>query len=241
MRFQEINLLESIKFSLFEYKDAKEAANALYSVLAHYYRSQISAASGDPSANNFMISKIKNKVASEFGDYLVKQVEARFPFASWDAAKAAFTTAWNDTSKTEADISTLKSKILDQFGAEGPKSFFALLPLRNAKPTTAKNTEKEKTSNAGSFEHNYMGWTFRIYRFVDPKAGKLGSNKVWGFATKDGRAMIFWGKYRGATQFKPVDLAWAHHVAQTKVAKGYKQEKIDPTIYSYIFSQARNF
>jgi hypothetical protein len=244
MRFQEVNLLEAAKLSLLEYKDSKDAANALYSVLAHFYRSQLSASSGDPSANANMIEKIRSKVVSEFGEQVARQVEARFPFKSWDAAKSTFENVWNDPSKTEQDISSLKSKILDQFGAEGPKPFFSSLPPRpsaQAKTQSSAHTSTDKSSSFRDFEYMKHGWLFRVYRFVDPTAGKAGSNKVWGFAMKDNRAVIFWGKFRGAMQFKPTPLDKAYEVSKLKVAKGYKRVKADPLAFGYIYDKARDF
>lgn len=96
--------------------------------------------------------------------------------------------------------------------------------------------QKRRQSTGTTYTHN--GWTFSILRFTDPSAGKRGSDKVWGFATKGGRYMTFWGAFGKAVRVKEVNHLEAIKKYQQKNAKGYRPVNADPVDYGYIFSQS---
>ena len=102
-------------------------------------------------------------------------------------------------------------------------------------PKRERPKQKQKTSGA-SYTHN--GWSFMILRFTDPSAGKRGSDKVWGFAVKDGRHMTFWGRFGKTVSTKEVNGVEAAKKYSQKQSKGYRPVNADPIDYGYIFAQS---
>lgn len=98
---------------------------------------------------------------------------------------------------------------------------------------------QEQPQQPGLYTHN--GWTFTILRFIDPSAGKRGSDKVWGYAMNDGRFVTFWGRFGKTLQTKKVDRHEANKKFQQKLAKGYKSVDADPIDYGYIFTQSESW
>ena len=111
---------------------------------------------------------------------------------------------------------------------------------------------RQKTNPYGSSDRGYSGaqshvytdprtdWTFYVLRFTDPYAGKRGSDKVWGYATKDGKFMSFWGAYGKKVQTKMLRSDQeALKLFDQKLNKGYKRTDAgnNPVDYSYIFNQ----
>lgn len=109
-------------------------------------------------------------------------------------------------------------------------------PPKREPPRQERSRQKSKYATGTTYTHN--GWTFSILRFTDPSAGKRGSDKVWGFATKGGRYMTFWGAFGKAVRVKEVNHLEAIKKYQQKNAKGYRPVNADPVDYGYIFSQS---
>lgn len=109
-------------------------------------------------------------------------------------------------------------------------------PPKREPPRQEPPRQKRRQSTGATYTHN--GWTFSILRFTDPSAGKRGSDKVWGFATKGGRYMTFWGAFGKAVRVKEVNHLEAIKKYQQKNAKGYRPVNADPVDYGYIFSQS---
>jgi len=111
-------------------------------------------------------------------------------------------------------------------------------PPKREKPQQERPRQKQK-SNGSTYTHNR--WTFTILRFIDPSAGKRGSDKIWGFAVKGDRYMTFWGAFGKAVRVKEVNHLEAIKKYQQKSARGYKRVNAEPIEYGYIFSQSNTW
>jgi len=110
-----------------------------------------------------------------------------------------------------------------------------------SEPPKKEPPKKEPPSGSApgtSYTHT-NGWTFTILRFTDPSAGKRGSDKVWGYASENGRRyMSFWGGYGAAIRVKELTNIETVKKYQQKVAKGYQRVDANPIDYGYIFTQS---
>ncbi len=113
--------------------------------------------------------------------------------------------------------------------------------------------QRQQSSNAGT-THNFIytdpdtNWTFHILRYIDPNAGKRGSDKVWGYASWDGQGnslsgynvFSFWGAYGKSLRTKPLPSEYeAHSLFRKKEADGYRRVDLNRNLsdYSFIFNQ----
>lgn len=110
---------------------------------------------------------------------------------------------------------------------------------RYQSPPEQERPRQKQPPQSGLYTHN--GWIFTILRFIDPSAGKRGSDKVWGYAMNDGRFVTFWGRFGKTLQTKEVDRHEANKKFQQKRAKGYKSVDADPIDYGYIFTQSETW
>ena len=164
-----------------------------------------------------------------------------------DAAKSAYdrllTTIEREYGKGQADAAEAKVKGKGQSGSTSGSSRYKKKP--EEKP-------KQKRRPSGSSDRGYGGeqshvytdprtdWTFYVLRFTDPEAGKRGSDKVWGYATRDGEFMSFWGAYGKSVQTKMLKSdSEALKLFGAKINKGYSRTNVaaNPADYSFIFSQ----
>ena len=90
------------------------------------------------------------------------------------------------------------------------------------------------------YTNNYSQWEFKeILRFTDPNAGKRGSDKVWGYAVKDGKYMIFWGAYGNTVSMVYKPVSECVKVFRTKINKGYRAMHPRNTMdYDYLMKQS---
>ena len=117
-----------------------------------------------------------------------------------------------------------------------PRQAYREPPKRE--PPKQERPRRQKTDGA-SYTHN--GWSFMILRFTDSSAGKRGSDKVWGFAVKDGRYITFWGRFGKTVSTKEVNGPEAAKKYSQKHFKGYRPVDADPIDYGYIFTQSETW
>lgn len=91
-------------------------------------------------------------------------------------------------------------------GSSGTKSRSS---YRSSTRQKTRDKPKSKTSSSSShYDNTYTdpntGWSFTILRFVDSMAGKRGSNKVWGYAERNGEYVSFWGAFGKNIRTKPL-------------------------------------
>lgn len=112
--------------------------------------------------------------------------------------------------------------------------------------TRQKPKDKPKYSSSSSSYHDNTytdpntGWSFIILRFVDSMAGKRGSNKVWGYAERNGEYVSFWGAFGKAVRTKPLSSnSEAVKLYSKKLKKGYQKYDVarNPSEYAFIFNQ----
>lgn len=135
-----------------------------------------------------------------------------------------------------------------QSGATSGSSRYQRKPKENPYKSREKKKENPYTARnrgyGGEQSHIYTDprtdWTFYVLRFTDPNAGKRGSDKVWGYATRDGEFMSFWGAYGKTVKTKVLKSdREALKLFDTKINKGYKYTNVsaNPADYAFIFSQ----
>jgi hypothetical protein len=99
----------------------------------------------------------------------------------------------------EPDFEEFKYKDYEDFDYEEPKSN----PYDDEKEYSKyKNKSSGKTQN-GEYYDPTSGWTFKIARFTDPYAGKRGSDKLIGYAYKNGMWKDFYGGFGGKQSNDP--------------------------------------
>lgn len=151
---------------LLEYTSYENMVNKLQST---YVLMSRGATEGEKSAATAAYDRILASIAREYGDDQAKSAEA-----------------------------TVKGK--GQSGAtSGSSSSYRRKPKEN--PYKSKSRKKENPYTArdrgysGEQSHVYTdadsGWTFYVLRSTDPDYGKRGSDKVWGYATRDGEFVSF--------------------------------------------------
>lgn len=196
---------------LFEYTSYENMVTKLQSI---YILMSRGATEGERSASKSAYDRILASISREYGESQAKAAEAKVKGRGQSGASGG---------------STYRSKAKPQ---EPPK-------------------QKRKSSTSGSRQGSYggqnhfyhddrTGWSFYIVRFTDPEAGKRGSDKIWGYATKNGEFMSFWGAYGKSIRTKPLSSdREASTLLAKKAAKGYRRVDIasNPSDYAYIFNQ----
>ena len=107
--------------------------------------------------------------------------------------------------------------------------------------------EKQSSGNAanGEYYDPTSGWTFRIARFTDPYAGKRGSDKIVGYAYKNGKWFDFYGAFGGKQSGEPSSEFASKKRFNEKCSK--KKDPYVPVVsiqkstYDWLFQQAINW
>ena len=166
--------------------------------------------------------------------------------AAYDRLLAAIKREYGDKKALIADA-TIK-------GMAGKADNASKTRTKPQEPPRQKTSSKTGSSYKSSSNTNKTGrgyvyhdprtnWTFYVLRYTDPNAGKRGSDKVWGIATKDNNQFAsFWGAHGHAVRWKNLpSYNEANALLNSKLKKGYKMTNAgdNPAEYAYIFNQFR--
>lgn len=195
---------------LFEYASYESMVNKLQSI---YILMSRGATDGERSASKSAYDRILGSINREYGEAQAAAAEKKVKGNGQSGD-----TSGSSRSYTRRDP---------------PKE-----PPKREKP---QDPPKQKNYDSSSpYTDPRSGWTFYIVRNVDPFAGKNGSNKIWGYATRNDQVISFWGGYGKTVQTKPLSSEREASIMIIKKArKGYRNVNlIHNTIdYSYIFNQ----
>lgn len=109
-------------------------------------------------------------------------------------------------------------------------------------PPRQKQSYQSSTSGKrnGKVYYDLNGWSFHILRYTDPDAGKRGSDKIWGVASKNHQFVSFWGAYGNPVRMKNLSsYGEANNLIASKLKKGYKPADLENNLaaYAYILNQ----
>lgn len=158
--------------------------------------------------------------------------------AAYDRTLAAIAREYGEDSAKKADQQVKSNTTAKPPPRPRPRT---QEPPRQKTYKSSSDNTRQNYGGKNSYYHDpRSGWSFYILHFVDPDVGKRGSNKIWGYAAKNGRFVSFWGAYGKSIRTKDLssDREALMQVAK-KAAKGYRTVDIanNPAEYAYIFNQ----
>lgn len=196
---------------LFEYRSYDEMVNRLRSVYSLVLRG---ATEGEKTAAQSAYNRTLDAIRRDYGEEQATRADKIV----------------KSTAQSSSNSSYTKTK------QEPPKE----PPRQKTYKSSTGNTNKNYGGKNAYYADPRTGWSFYVLHFVDPDAGKRGSNKIWGYASKNGKFVSFWGAYGKSIRTKELysDREAVLQVAK-KAAKGYKKVdlSVNPAEYAYIFNQ----